>query len=154
MKSWLTVLLATLSLAASPASDKSACNRGDAAACESLGIRYITGDGVRLSGSMALKYLERACSAGRGTACNGAAFIYADAEGGVRQDYTKAMSYWNRACRYGDPTGCANYRLAQDKIAEARRRGTLKRSSSTGHSTTKKSTHRRSGSPLDALSGN
>ena len=158
MKTFLIIIGATLLLAASPASEKSACSRGDAAACESLGVRYITGDGVRLSGATALRYLERACSAGRGTACNGAAFIYADAEGGVRQDYTKAMSYWRRACSYGDPTGCANYRLAQDKLAEARRRGTLRKNTASSSSPRhRSSSHSKSSSrhnnPLDALSG-
>ena len=89
--------------------------------CEDLGVRYITGDGVRIDGYKAVRYLERACSMGRGSACNGAAFIYADAEGGVKQDYRKALDYWSRACRLGDQTGCANYDLAQDKLAELRR---------------------------------
>ena len=93
----------------------------DARECESLGVRYITGDGVRTDGYKAVEYLERACGMGRGSACNGAAFIYADAEGGVKQDYRKALDYWSRACRLGDQTGCANYRLAQDKLAALRR---------------------------------
>jgi len=92
-----------------------------AQSCENLGVRYITGDGVRIDGYQAVRYLERACSMGRGSACNGAAFIYADAEGGVKQDYRKALDYWSRACRLGDQTGCANYDLAQDKLAELRR---------------------------------
>ena len=92
-----------------------------AKSCEDLGVRYITGDGVRIDGYKAVHYLERACSMGRGSACNGAAFIYADAEGGVKQDHRKALDYWSRACRLGDQTGCANYDLAQDKLAELRR---------------------------------
>ena len=95
---------------------------GSAKACEELGVRYITGDGVRVDGHQAVRYLERACNMGRGSACNGAAFIFADAEGGVRQDYRKALDYWSRACRLGDQTGCANYQLAQDKL-DALRRG-------------------------------
>ena len=92
----------------------------DAKKCEALGVRYITGDGVRIDGYKAVRYLERACSMGRASACNGAAFIYADAEGGVRQDYRKALDNWSRACRLGDQTGCANYDLAQDKLRELR----------------------------------
>jgi len=95
-----------------------ACN--SAPSCEDLGIRYITGDGVRIDGNRAVRYLEKACSYGSAGACNTAAFIYADAEGGVKQDYTKAMNYWNRACRLGDESGCANYKLAQDKLAALR----------------------------------
>ena len=98
------------------------CNRGDRGACETLGVMYITGDGVRVNGHAAIKYLEKACSMGSASACNSSAFIYADAEGGVRQDYTKAMRYWNRACRLGDESGCSNYRLAEDKL-EALREG-------------------------------
>ncbi len=94
---------------------------GSAKSCEELGVRYITGDGVRTDGYKAVEYLERSCSMGRGSACNGAAFIFADAEGGVKQDYRKALDYWSRACRLGDQTGCANYRLAQDKLAALRR---------------------------------
>ena len=97
-----------------------ACNRGDTKACETLGIMYITGDGVRVDGYRAIKYLDKACGRGIASACNSIAFIYADAEGGVRQDYTKAMSYWNRACRYGDRSACANYNLAQDKLKALR----------------------------------
>jgi TPR repeat protein len=91
-----------------------------ARSCEELGVRYITGDGVRIDGYKAVRYLERACSMGRASACNGAAFIYADAEGGVKQDYRKALDNWSRACRLGDQTGCANYDLAQDKLRELR----------------------------------
>jgi len=97
-----------------------ACDRGDARACETLGIMYITGDGVRVDGYRAVKYLDKACNRGIASACNSIAFIYADAEGGVRQDYTKAMSYWNRACRYGDRSACSNYDLAQDKLRALR----------------------------------
>ncbi|WP_292662146.1 hypothetical protein [Nitratifractor sp.] len=100
---------------------KSTSGCGSAKSCEDLGVRYITGDGVRTDGYKAVEYLERACSMGRGSACNGAAFIFADAEGGVKQDYRKALDYWSRACRLGDQTGCANYRLAQDKLAALRR---------------------------------
>jgi len=92
----------------------------DARSCEDLGVRYITGDGVRTDGHRAVRYLAQACNMGRGSACNGAAFIYADAEGGVTQDYRKALDYWSRACRLGDQTGCANYRLAQDKLKAMR----------------------------------
>jgi len=92
----------------------------DAKSCEELGVRYITGDGVRTDGHKAIFYLERACSMGRGSACNGAAFIYADAEGGVKQDYRQALDYWSRACRLGDQSGCANYQLAQDKLRALR----------------------------------
>ncbi len=102
-----------------PHANVSGC--GSAKSCEDLGVRYITGDGVRTDGYKAVEYLERACSMGRGSACNGAAFIFADAEGGVKQDYRKALDYWSRACRLGDQTGCANYRLAQDKLAALRR---------------------------------
>jgi len=99
---------------------QSACRQGDVSACETLGIMYITGDGVRVDGYRAIKYLDRACNRGIASACNSIAFIYADAEGGVRQDYTKAMSYWNRACRYGDRSACSNYNLAQDKLRALR----------------------------------
>jgi TPR repeat protein len=91
-----------------------------ASRCEDLGIRYITGDGVRIDGTRAARYLEKACSYGSASACNTAAFIYANAEGGAKQDYTKAMRYWSRACRLGDESGCANYKLAQDKLAALR----------------------------------
>lgn len=99
---------------------QSKCSRGDRRACETLGIMYITGDGVRVNGHTAIRYLEKACSMGSASACNSAAFIFADAEGGVRQDYTKAMRYWNRACRLGDRSGCSNYRLAEDKLKALR----------------------------------
>ena len=91
-----------------------------ARSCEDLGIRYITGDGVRTDGARAARYLERACSYGSASACNTAAFIYANAEEGAPQDYTKAMRYWQQACRLGDASGCSNYRLAQDKLAALR----------------------------------
>jgi len=96
------------------------CNRGDVKACETLGIMYITGDGVRVDGYQAVRYLDIACDRGVASACNSIAFIYADAEGGVRQSYTEAMEYWSRACRYGDSSACANYNLAQDKLRALR----------------------------------
>ncbi len=93
-----------------------ACNRGNASACEEVGIRYITGQGVRVNGYKALKYLSIACRAGSAGACNTMAFIYADGEGGVRQDYKKALYYWRKACWRGDRTACANIDLAKDKL--------------------------------------
>jgi len=96
------------------------CNRGDTKACETLGIMYITGDGVRLDGYQAVRYLDRACDRGVASACNSIAFIYANAEGGVRQDYTEAIEYWSRACRYGDSSACSNYNLAKDKLRALR----------------------------------
>jgi TPR repeat protein len=97
-----------------------ACERGSMSACEELGIRYITGDGVEENGYRALEYFRRACEAGRASACNSAAFIYADAEGGVKQDYGKAMRYWKAACAHGDGSGCSNYDLARDKLRALR----------------------------------
>ncbi len=96
-------------------SGNSSC--GNASSCERLGINAINAN----NGNMAVKYLGRACNMGSASACNSAAFIYANAEGGVRQNYTKAMSYWQKACRYGDKSGCSNYQLAQDKLTELRR---------------------------------
>ncbi|WP_456391449.1 tetratricopeptide repeat protein [Nitratifractor sp.] len=92
---------------------------GSPKSCEDLGIRYITGDGVRLDGNKAVAYLAKACNAGRASACNSAAFIYADAEGGVKQSYTQALRYWKRGCRLGDQPSCANVDLAYDKLRKA-----------------------------------
>ncbi len=99
----------------------SASGCASASACETLGVRYITGDGVKVDGTKAAHYLEKACYAGRASACNSAAFVYANAEGGAKQDYTKAMKYWRMACRYGDRSGCSNYDLAEDKLEALRR---------------------------------
>ena len=105
---------------AAPSSRTSSSSCGTPVACEQLGIRYITGSGVRADGVRAARYLEQACRGGRASACNTAAFIYANAEEGAPQDYTKAMSYWSRACRLGDASGCSNYQLAQDKLRALR----------------------------------
>jgi TPR repeat protein len=128
-KKWLVLLILLMggcggNLAPSPGREmgmhSSASGCSDAEACEDMGIRYITGDGVSVNGVLAARYLERACGYGRASACNSAAFIYANAEGGAPQDYTRAMNYWSRACRLGDESGCANYDLAQDKLAALR----------------------------------
>ena len=100
-----------------PAGKLSKC--ASARACEDLGIRYITGDRVRIDGNKAVAYLTRACNAGRASACNSAAFIYADAEGGVKQSYTQALRYWKRGCSLGDQPSCANVELAYDKLRRA-----------------------------------
>lgn len=132
MKKKIGIVASLLLLAAgctqtpSPAAPAAAGHRdtgagcSSARSCEDLGIRYITGDGVRTDGARAARYLEKACSYGSASACNTAAFIYANAEGGAKQDYTKAMNYWSRACRLGDESGCANYQLAQDKLQALR----------------------------------
>jgi len=93
-----------------------ACKRGNMVACEEVGVRYITGNGVRVNGYRALQYLSKACNSGVAGACNTMAFIYADGEGGVKQSYRKALGYWRRACRYGDRSACANIDLAKDKL--------------------------------------
>ena len=116
-----TTIIATIFISSIFANSlESRCSRGDKGACETLGVMYITGDGVRVDGYKAIRYLEKACSMGRASGCNSAAFIYANAEGGVKQNYTKAMKYWYRACRLGDETGCANYQLAKDKLRALR----------------------------------
>jgi len=74
-----------------------------------------------VDGTKAAYYLEKACFGGRASACNSAAFVYANAEGGAKQDYTKAMKYWRMACGYGDRSGCSNYDLAEDKLDALRR---------------------------------
>ncbi len=71
---------------------------------------------MRVNGYQALKYLSKACNSGVAGACNTMAFIYANAEGGVRQNYRQALNYWRRACRYGDDSACANIELAKDKL--------------------------------------
>jgi len=105
---------------ASPSGASSVSSCSTPRSCEQLGIRYITGDGVRADGVRAARYLEQACRGGRASACNTAAFIYANAEEGAPQDYTKALEYWSRACRLGDASGCSNYQLAQDKLRALR----------------------------------
>ena len=96
------------------------CSRGDSKACETLGVMYITGDGVKIDGYKAIYYLDKSCKRGMASACNNIAFIYANAEGGVSENYTHAMHYWSKACRLGDSSGCANYQLAQDKLKALR----------------------------------
>ena len=116
-KSLLIVSLITTGLFASSfRSSLNACKRGSVSACEEVGIRYITGHGVRVNGYKALKYLSIACKHGSAGACNTMAFIYADGEGGVRQNYSKALKYWKKACWRGDRTACANIDLAKDKL--------------------------------------
>jgi TPR repeat protein len=112
----LVILSGSLMVASSFRQSLNACNRGDAVACEEVGVRYITGNGVRLNGYKAIQYLSKACKHSVAGACNTMAFIYANGEGGVKQDYKKALYYWRKACRYGDRSACANIDLAKDKL--------------------------------------
>jgi Sel1 repeat len=84
-----------------------ACRRGDASACNNLGVCYQRGYGTAPDDGIALQLFERACHAGSAAACNnqGALLEQAWLRG---DDIDRIRESYERACNQGSGLGCSN----------------------------------------------
>jgi TPR repeat protein len=64
-----------------PASERAACDKGDADACSTPASRYSDGDGVPKDQAGELKFRTRACDLGDGSECVLAAYSVMEGEG-------------------------------------------------------------------------
>jgi TPR repeat protein len=88
-----------------------ACENGDGAACNSVGVRYATGEGVTRDDTEAYRLYERACDLKFGVGCvNVGAMLF---EGtGVIKDETLGADLFGQGCELGAAQGCLNVSVA------------------------------------------
>jgi TPR repeat protein len=84
------------------------CARGDAPACNNLGVSYFRGDAVAPDGAKARALFERACSAGSPDACNNLGAMREHAAAGNPERLFEAAQLYQQACDGGAALGCSN----------------------------------------------
>jgi TPR repeat protein len=83
------------------------CDRGDAAACNDLGLLHFQGIRVPLDRARAMELYQRACQGKDAMGCLNLGIIYQQAQG-VPADLPRAMELYQRACDGGEMPGCHN----------------------------------------------
>ena len=87
---------------------KTACDKGDARACGSLGFAYAEGNGVSQDDHQSAILFRKAYDGGEALGCIGLATMYRIGRG-VRQDEGEALKYFGRACDLKSKVGCDAY---------------------------------------------
>lgn len=83
------------------------CSRGNAAACNNLGLAYQAGRGVPVDTELALASFQKACSVGLPEACNNEGAMQEHGVG-VPVNLGDARRSYFKACRRGSALGCSN----------------------------------------------
>ncbi|MCV3470724.1 tetratricopeptide repeat protein [Campylobacter sp. CNRCH_2015_0814] len=92
---------------------KKACDLNNSSGCNSLGIMYANGYGVKKDNFKAVELFRKACSLNSGGGCSNLGVMYVNGKG-VRKDTSKALEYFGKACDLKSDEGCQNYaRLKQ-----------------------------------------
>jgi Sel1 repeat len=87
------------------ASFASGCERGDAIACNDLGVTAL--HAVPGDVSLAVRSFERACQSGSADGCSNLGALY-EGGAGVRTDLSGAARLYEQACTDGAALGCSN----------------------------------------------
>jgi serine/threonine-protein kinase len=95
----------------SPADTATACDKGDAAACNRLGVRYARGDGVTRDETKAFALYKRACDRKLAVGCVNVGSMLFDGTG-VLKDETLGAHMFSQGCEGGAPGGCLNLSVA------------------------------------------
>jgi hypothetical protein len=94
---------------AAPSSDSAAfasgCERGDASACNDLGVTAL--HSAPSDVSLAVSSFERACQSGSADGCSNLGALY-EAGVGVRANLSSAARLYEQACTSGAALGCSN----------------------------------------------
>ena len=90
--------------AARPLLEK-ACEGGEMAGCDSLGLLYEGDQGVPQDFSLARTFFQKACDGGFMDACSRLGFLFYNGQG-VSKDYYKAFTLYQKACDGGSMDGC------------------------------------------------
>ena len=93
---------------------ETACLKGNANACNKLGVMYATGKGVTLNLSRAVELYRKACDIGSAVGCSNLGFMYRNGEG-LLQDKVQAATYFKRACDGGYAGGCTTLGLMYER---------------------------------------
>ena len=84
---------------------RTACRQGWTAACGSLAVAYLEGQGTERDPVRAAAEFDKACSAGLSSACASIAYQFSQGDG-VAKDDVKALVYLDRACDLGMAAAC------------------------------------------------
>jgi hypothetical protein len=84
-----------------------ACQAGNGAACNDLGVSYERGYGTAPRWGKALEQFERACRAGSPDGCNNQGAMLERGGNGAR-DLERARELYQHACEKGSALGCSN----------------------------------------------
>jgi TPR repeat protein len=92
-----------------PALEKyeAACERGDARACNDLGVSHRRGHGTPQDDELALRVFERACRLGSAEACNNQGAIL-EQQWETGKDIGIVHDLYRHACDSGSALGCSN----------------------------------------------
>jgi len=86
---------------------KQECEKGDVEECNSLGVLYHYGEGVKQNYLMANKYYEQACDGGYAYGCFNLGNSYYTGKG-MKQDRQMAIKLYTKACDGGIDDSCTN----------------------------------------------
>jgi hypothetical protein len=84
-----------------------ACDLGDAAGCNNLGLAFQSAPGVPERYARAFRAFELACSRGLAEGCSNQAVLYEQGRGAPR-NLGDALRLYTQACRHGSSLGCSN----------------------------------------------
>jgi len=85
-----------------------ACDAGDAASCNLLGMKYLSGlDGFKPDAMKSLEFYKKACSYGSMDGCHRTGAAY-NMGAGVPRDYVMALSFYKKGCDGGDVGACVS----------------------------------------------
>ncbi len=85
------------------------CNNGNAESCNSLGVLYAKGEGVKQDYKKSVELFTKACNMNIALACFNLGVSYYNGFG-VRQDSRYAKELFGKACDLGDQLGCDKYK--------------------------------------------
>jgi hypothetical protein len=84
-----------------------ACDLGNAAGCNNLGLAFERGQGVPQDYERAFTLFEQACGGGFAEGCNNQGALYEHGQG-VAVNLGDAQRLYARACNHGSALGCSN----------------------------------------------
>ena len=84
-----------------------ACDGGKLAGCSSLGVVYLSGQGVVKDPARAVSLLNKACDGGYLLGCSSLGTLYLSGQGELK-DPERAASLFEKACNGGNVLGCYN----------------------------------------------
>jgi len=86
---------------------EASCERGDAVACNDLGVSYLRGYGLSMDLGLAIRAFERSCTNGSADGCGNLGALY-ESGTGVAPNSSAAASLYQQACDMGCALGCSN----------------------------------------------
>jgi hypothetical protein len=84
-----------------------ACDLGDGAACNNLGLAFQSGRGLPRDDARAFSLFELGCSRGAAEGCNNQGAMYEHGSG-ASANLGDALRLYTQACRRGSALGCSN----------------------------------------------